>query len=142
MRVGLTQALALMIKIFRLLIVVAVGLLLFAVFLPFDRPIQIDVDLNQPPPVWLVVSGAFLIVSLLLLVAAVALFIFRGWGRFLGASAGAAALIVAWLTAGSPLAQSLSLLANVLLALSMLTWLLALAVSYHPSVAPRFCHER
>jgi hypothetical protein len=141
-RRGLILALALMIILFRFLIVTAVVSLLVGAFLPLDRPFLISVDLNQPPPAWLTLFGAFLIIALVAIVASGALLLFRGWGRWLGALAGLGGLAIAWLVAGSPIAESLSFLAAAFLALSLLAFLTGLAISYHPTVAPRFGHVR
>lgn len=51
-------------------------------------------------------------------------------------------LMVAWLTVGSPIVESLSTLSALLFALSAFTWLAALAASFHPAVATKFQHER
>jgi hypothetical protein len=131
-----------MVNLFRILIVIAIASLLVGIGLPFERPFQISVDLNQPPPAWLALSGAFLITALVAVVASGALLAFRRWGRWLGAAVGLGGLVVAWLAAGSPIAQSLSPLANTLLALFALAWLAMLIVSCHPGVAARFWHER
>lgn len=131
-----------MIILFRILILVAIASLLAAACLPFDRPFQISVDLNQPPPAWLALSGAFVIAVLGAVVASGALFLFRGWGRWLGALACVAGLVIAWLAAGSPIARSVSTLATTLLVLSAFTWLTVLVLSCHPSVMVRFRHER
>jgi hypothetical protein len=131
-----------MVVLFRTLIVLAIASLLVGTLLPFDRPFQIDVDLNQPPPVLLVLSGAFLLIALAALVASGALLLFRAWGRWLFALVGLGGLVVAWLVAGSPIAEFLSLWTNALFALSALAWLIVLAISYHPTVSTRFRHDR
>lgn len=134
--------LALMIAVFRILVVMAVASFVIGVALPFDRPFSASVDLNQPPPLSLVVACAFLIVSAFAVVASGALLLFRAWGRWLGIVTGLGALSVAWLAADSPITGSLSLLATVLITVSLVAWLTGLAISYHPAVAPRFRHER
>lgn len=130
-----------MVVLFRTLTIMAIAFLLVGAVLPFDRPLQIDVDLNQPPPAWLALSSAFLLIALAALVASGALLLFRPWGRWVIALASLGGLVVAWLMVGSPIAESLSLWTNVLFALSALAWLIVLAISYHPTVSARFRHD-
>ena len=131
-----------MINLFRILIVIAIASLFVGIVLPLDPPFQIDVDLHGPPPPWLALSGAFLATTLMAVVASGALFLFRGWGRWLGAATGLGALVVAWLASGSPLVASLTTLAISLFALFAFVWLAVLTASFHPLIAVRFRHER
>jgi hypothetical protein len=131
-----------MVNLFRLSIAVAIVALLVGVVLPFDRPLQINVDLNGAPPTWLLQSAAFLAVVVFSAVASGALLFFRHWGRWLGAIAVVGGILVAWFAFGSAIAASLSSLATSLFALSALALAFGIGLSWHPIVAPRFRHER
>jgi hypothetical protein len=128
-----------MIQVFRLLVVFSIAALGVAVFLPFAHPVQIHVKFNEPMPfLWL--GPALLVIAIAILVAAIALLLFRRWGQWLGTfallagvAAYSSALAVGF---GSALAMS----AQALMALSALAWLACLLVSHHPTVAARFRH--
>jgi uncharacterized membrane protein (DUF441 family) len=131
-----------MVNLFRLSVTVALVSLLVGLVLPFDRPMQISVDLNKAPPPWLLLSAAFLAVALLSAVASGALLFFRLWGRWLGAIALVGGVFVAWLASGSVLTASMSSLAISLFGLSASAFAVGFGLSWHPIVAPRFRHER
>jgi len=128
-----------MVQVFRILVVLSIVALGAALLLPLQHAVQIHVDLNAPPATVFLAPVA-LLVGVVTLVAAVALLLFRRWGRWLGAVAlfGGVAL------AGFALVQGagaiLAAAAQVLLVLSGLAWLGCLLVSRHPSVAARFEH--
>jgi hypothetical protein len=131
-----------MVNLFRMSVAVAIASLLVGVLLPFDRPLQINVDLNGAPPTWLLLSAAFLAVVILSAVASGALLLFRHWGRWLGAIAVAGGILVAWFAFGSAIAASVSALAISLFVLSALALVFGIGLSWHSTVAPRFRHER
>jgi len=128
-----------MVQVFRILVVLSIVALCAALLLPLQHAVQIHVDLNAPPAMVFLAPVA-LLVSVVTLVAAVALLLFRRWGRWLGA----VALVGGIALAGFALVQGagaiLAAAAQVLLVLSGLAWLGCLLVSRHPSVAARFEH--
>ena len=128
-----------MVQVFRILVILSVVALGAALVLPLQHAVQIRVDLSAPPAMVFVAPVALLL-GVAMLVAAVALLLFRRWGRWLGA----VALVVGVALAGLALVQGagtiLATAAQVLLVLSGLAWLGCLLVSRHPSVAVRFQH--
>jgi hypothetical protein len=129
-----------MTTLFRTVLLVATALLVVAVFVPFEHPLRVDVQLNQPAPAWIIFSGGLILVVLAAAVACVGLFLFRRWARWFGMVTAVAAAIDAWLLSGSPLAASLGGLTVTLLSLSGLVWVSALALSFQPSLSGKFRH--
>src|SRR5699024_1262285 len=97
-----------MVKLFRILVIVALALLVVAACLPFSDPAPITISFNELPPLWAIASMAILPVGVALLVAAGGLLAFKRWGRWLGFVVAVASLVIAFLASGSPLAIGLS----------------------------------
>jgi hypothetical protein len=131
-----------MVKLFRILVVSSLVLFVVGVFLPLESPIHVSVDLNGPPPPWLVLFGSLSVVALAGLVAAGGLLRFKPWARWLGIVIGLIGAATIWQTAGSPIAASLSTWSSMLFISSVAIWLVALAITWHPLVSPKFGHER
>jgi hypothetical protein len=131
-----------MVKLFRIFVVTSVALLLVGIFIPLETPINVSVDLNAPPPPWLVLFGSLSVVGLAGLVAAGGLLWFKSWARWLGIVVGLIGIATIWQTANSPIAASLSIWSSVVFVASVAAWAVALAMSWHPLVSSRFGHER
>jgi len=74
------------------------------------------------------------------LVAAFALLLFRRWGQWLGAFAFLAGITAYSSVFAIGLGTILATTAQALMALSAVSWLACLLLSYHPTVAARFRH--
>ncbi|MNV48580.1 hypothetical protein D3C71_1404950 [compost metagenome] len=136
----LSPGTALMIIIFRILIITAALSFFAAISVPFDAPFQIEVSTTSPPP-WMAAAGAFSLAVLALFVATIALFFFRPWGRWLTAAAvvvGSASVLAA---SSSPIAQAVSPLSKLLLAVSALAWVSVVWLAYRSQLAARFKHK-
>ena len=129
-----------MVAFFRTLVVTAIVLLLAAAVLPLDHPVHFKISLDQTLPLWLVASGAILLIVLVALVASGGLFFFKPWGRWLGLLVAIAGAMVA--LTGSATFTSLSSAAATLLVFSASLWVIGLFVSYHPAVSVKFQHAR
>jgi hypothetical protein len=129
-----------MVRVFRTLIVFSIVALGVALVLPLQHTVSIRVSLSAPPPAVLFLAPAMLLVGIATLVAAVALLMFRRWGRWLGALALLGGLAVSWFASARVAGFALAVSAQVLLVLSALAWLGCLLASHHPKVAARFQH--
>lgn len=129
-----------MISVFRTLIVLSIVTLGVALVLPLQHTVPIHIRLSAPPPAMLFLAPAMLLVGIVTLVAAVALLMFRRWGRWLGALALLGGLAVSWFASVQGTGFTLAASARELLVLSALTWLGCLLASHHPKIAARFQH--
>lgn len=125
---------------FRTLIVFSIVALGIALVLPLQHTAPIRISLSAPPPPVLFLAPAMLLVGIAMLVAAVALLMFRRWGRWLGALVFLGGLAVSWFASTQGAGFALAVSAQVLLVLSALAWLGCLLASHHPKVAARFQH--
>jgi len=129
-----------MVLVFRILVMFAVAALGGAVFLPFAHPVPVHVNLSEPAPSFLWLGPALLVVAVAVLVAAFALLLFRRWGQWLGAFAFLAGITAYSSVFAIGLGTILATTAQALMALSAVSWLACLLLSYHPTVAARFRH--
>jgi len=129
-----------MVRAFRTLVVFSIVALGVALVLPLQHTVPIRISLSAPPPAIFFLAPAMLLVGIALLVAALALLMFRRWGRWLGALALLGGLAVSWFASAQGTAFALAPAARVLLVLSALAWLGCLLASHHPKVAARFQH--
>jgi hypothetical protein len=129
-----------MVLAFRTLIVFAIVALGVAAVLPLQHTVHAHVSLSAPPPAVLFFAPAVFLVGAAMLVAALALLLFRRWARWLGALALLAGVAISWFAFSLGVVSALVAPAQVLLVLSALAWLGCLLVSHHPSVAVRFRH--
>ena len=124
-----------------MLVVLSVLALGAALVLPLQHAVQIHVNLNAPPAI-IFLAPVALSVGVAMLAAAVALLMFRRWGRWLGVLALVGGVALGGFAFVQGANTILAAAAQALLALSGLAWLGCLLVSRHPSVAARFQHAR
>ena len=127
-----------MVTTLRVAVVLSIAALLIGTLLPFERPLQIDLPLDGPPPIWLPALLGFVVMVLVAVAAAVGLFRFRRWGRVLAVVVALAGLLAFSLLARSPLAGVVNDLAPPLLAFAALAWLVAVGFAFHPALSSRF----
>ncbi|WP_242103702.1 hypothetical protein [Lysobacter sp. M2-1] len=129
--------------LFRVLVVASIAAASVALLIPFDHSYPISVELDQPPPLWLVAALLGIVAIPLLLVSALGLLAFRRWSRSLSMLA-SFLLVISTVTFLSdfPFGSTASPVAIALLVISAAAWFGALVLSYNKRIAPQFLAER
>jgi len=117
-------------------------LLVATLFIPFDRPFEVDIRLDAPPPLWLATSAGMLLATLLMPLAAIGLFLFRRWGRRLGAFVFVLGALLVWPISRSPMVESMGTRLWLCWAVVALAWLATMLLSYFPALSARFEPQR
>ena len=127
-----------MVTLFRFSILLAVALVALTTVLPFDRPLNVNLPLDGPPPTWVLGCLLLLIAALAGVPASVGLLRLRRWGRFLGACAAVVALLGVIVAFRSPIAAAAGPVIGAILVAGILIWSCGVGMAFHPSVAARF----
>lgn len=126
-----------MIRLFRATLLLSMIVIAAASVLPLRQPVEMDLPMGGPMPIWLLGAPALFVAALAGTVASIGLMLLRKWARLVGV---ATVVVAAWgflLVTRSPLASLLDSFSGRALIAGFVAWACAVAWSFHASVASR-----
>jgi hypothetical protein len=122
-----------MANVLRFLIIVSAVLVAASITMEFQRPLDVDLPIKGPPPIWILGYFSVLFAVATGIPASVGLLRLRKWGRILGAWAAAMALLGIITTAHSPISAAAGPVIRAMFVAGVLTWSLGVVLAFLPS---------
>ena len=127
-----------MVTAFRFAVFLAIAALVVLLFVPFEHSVPIDIDLNMPPPTWLILNMIQVATTPVLLVACIGLALFKRWAIYLGVAVSALMAVLQHPNFHPTFFGEIGMPDVALLGIFVLAWLAALVLTQFPEVAAKF----